>query len=229
LITWHLPNLVNYWNGNRGIFSESVVAGKRLGNYCTTRIGDAWDVARHVAANLPALLERTQAFHDALFSSTLPAPVLDAVSANMSIIRTTTSLRTEDGAFHAFEGSGDTEGSCPMDCTHVWNYEQALAHLFPDGAMAFRSLLPLGLARWDVKPAADGQMGSMPHGGRPMLPFPYADEAWTGVEYAVAAHCIQMGLVEEGLEIVRGVRSRHDGQRRNPWNEVECGTTMRAP
>jgi uncharacterized protein (DUF608 family) len=453
LITWHLPNLVNYWNGNRGIFSESVVAGKRLGNYYATRFGDAWDVARHVAANLPALLGRTQAFHDSLFSSTLPAPVLDAVSANMSIIRTTTSLRTEDGAFHAFEGSGDTEGSCPMDCTHVWNYEQALAHLFPrlersmretdfladlfpDGAMAFRSLLPLGLARWEFKPAADGQMGSIarvyrewqlsgdtewlrslwpavrraleftwvrwdpdrdgvmdgeqhntydvefygpntmvgcwylaalkagavmaralgepdcaqeyeaiylkgrqaqdallwngeyyiqripapedarldptastpwhasavvpgdpeiryqygtgcladqltgqwfaetvglgdllpaehvraalrslirynwrtnlsdhtsvqrvyalddepalllctwPHGGRPTLPFPYADEAWTGVEYAVAAHCIQMGLVEEGLDIVRGVRSRHDGQRRNPWNEVECG------
>jgi hypothetical protein len=62
-----------------------------------------------------------------------------------------------------------------------------------------------------------------PHGGRPILPFPYSDEAWTGVEYAVAAHCIQMGLVEQGLEIVRGVRSRYDGHRRNPWNEVECG------
>ncbi|MGH2343813.1 MAG: GH116 family glycosyl hydrolase, partial [Chloroflexota bacterium] len=62
-----------------------------------------------------------------------------------------------------------------------------------------------------------------PHGGRPTLPFPYADEAWTGVEYAVAAHCIQTGLLEQGLEIVRGVRFRHDGRRRNPWNEVECG------
>ena len=31
------------------------------------------------------------------------------------------------------------------------------------------------------------------------------------------------GLVDEGLEIVRAVRARHDGARRNPWNEVECG------
>ncbi|MGH2388997.1 MAG: GH116 family glycosyl-hydrolase, partial [Chloroflexota bacterium] len=178
LITWYFPNLVNYWNGSRGVLSENLVKGKRLGNYYTTRFTDAWDAARYVAANLASLRGRTRSFHDALFSSTLPGPILDAVSANMSIIRTTTSLRTEDGAFHAFEGSGDTEGSCPMDCTHVWNYEQSLAHLFPklersmretdfladlfpNGAMAFRSLLPLGIAQWGFKPAADGQMGSV--------------------------------------------------------------------
>jgi len=29
--------------------------------------------------------------------------------------------------------------------------------------------------------------------------------------------------LEEGLSIVQGVRDRHDGERRNPWNEFECG------
>jgi hypothetical protein len=62
-----------------------------------------------------------------------------------------------------------------------------------------------------------------PRGGRPRYPFPYADEVWTGIEYQVAAHLIYEGLIEEGLEIVRGVRARHDGIRRNPWNEFECG------
>src|SRR5262249_30905748 len=62
-----------------------------------------------------------------------------------------------------------------------------------------------------------------PRGGRPAYPFPYADEVWTGIEYQVAAHCIYEGLVEEGLAIVRGVRARHDGARRNPWDEFECG------
>jgi hypothetical protein len=51
----------------------------------------------------------------------------------------------------------------------------------------------------------------------------YSDEVWTGIEYQVAAHLIFEGFVDEGLEIVRAVRSRHDGIRRNPWNEVECG------
>jgi len=30
--------------------------------------------------------------------------------------------------------------------------------------------------------------------------------------------------IEEGLSVVKGVRDRYDGKRRNPWNEVECGS-----
>jgi hypothetical protein len=64
---------------------------------------------------------------------------------------------------------------------------------------------------------------SWPHGRRPALPFPYSDEVWTGVEYQVAGHLIYSGLLDEGLTIVRGLRDRYDGERRNPWNEFECG------
>ena len=64
---------------------------------------------------------------------------------------------------------------------------------------------------------------SWPKGGRPPLPFPYSDEVWTGIEYQVASHLIYEGLVEEGLSVVKAVRDRYDGWRRNPWNEVECG------
>jgi uncharacterized protein (DUF608 family) len=64
---------------------------------------------------------------------------------------------------------------------------------------------------------------SWPRGGRPAYPFPYADEVWTGIEYQVAGHCIYEGLVDEGLAIVEGLRARHDGLRRNPWDEFECG------
>jgi hypothetical protein len=64
---------------------------------------------------------------------------------------------------------------------------------------------------------------SWPKGGRPALPFVYSDEVWCGIEYQVAAHLIYEGLIEEGLSVVKGVRDRHDGERRNPWNEFECG------
>jgi hypothetical protein len=64
---------------------------------------------------------------------------------------------------------------------------------------------------------------SWPNGGRPRYPFPYADEVWTGIEYHVAAHCIYEGLIEEGLRIVAAARERHDGAKRNPWDECECG------
>jgi hypothetical protein len=66
-------------------------------------------------------------------------------------------------------------------------------------------------------------LATWPHGGRPALPFVYSDEVWCGIEYQVASHLIYEGLVEEGLAIVKGVRDRHDGVRRNPWNEFECG------
>jgi hypothetical protein len=62
-----------------------------------------------------------------------------------------------------------------------------------------------------------------PRGGRPRYPFPYADECWTGAEYAVAGLLLYEGQLEPGLEIVAGVRSRHDGVKRNPWDEFECG------
>jgi hypothetical protein len=75
--------------------------------------------------------------------------------------------------------------------------------------------------------AVEGEAGLLlctwPRGDRPAFPFPYSDEVWTGIEYEVAALLIELGLVREGLAVVWGARSRHDGERRNPWNEVECG------
>lgn len=43
------------------------------------------------------------------------------------------------------------------------------------------------------------------------------------MEYHVAAHLIYEGWLDPTLEIVAAVRARHDGVRRNPWDEVECG------
>ena len=31
-------------------------------------------------------------------------------------------------------------------------------------------------------------------------------------------------MIDEGLTIVKALRSRYDGQTRNPWNEYECGS-----
>lgn len=64
---------------------------------------------------------------------------------------------------------------------------------------------------------------SWPDGGQPRFPFPYSDEVWPGIEYQVAAHMIYEDQLDAALEIVTAVRARHDGIRRNPWNEVECG------
>jgi uncharacterized protein (DUF608 family) len=446
VLAWYFPVRENYWN------DEKEVKGQKLRNYYGTRFQSAWEVASHTVSRLQELEGKTRTFDEIFYSTSLPGYVLEAVSSQAAILRTNTCMLLEGKQFFAFEGCDDNSGCCPMNCTHVWNYEHALAFLYPelersmrhtdftfnmrtDNSMAFRTLVPLGRAQWSFRPAADGQMGcimklyrewqlsgdddflkqlwpaakralefawthwdadrdglfegqqhntydiefygpnpmmstlyqgalragelmanavgdveaaetyrkvrekgvvnleqlwngefyiqkippadsirpmekytdahwrsdtvqngqiryqfgdgclsdqllgiwmatvlgldvgwnpahvsktlqsiyrynfrngfydhpntqriyalndekglllcSWPKGGRPALPFVYADEVWTGIEFQVAAHMIYEGLVEEGLAIVKGIGDRYDGLRRNPWNEVECGS-----
>jgi len=66
-------------------------------------------------------------------------------------------------------------------------------------------------------------MASWPHGGRPKIPFPYWSEVMTGFEYTAAIGMLYEGMEEEGLEVIKDVRDRFDGKKRNPFDEVECG------
>ena len=58
---------------------------------------------------------------------------------------------------------------------------------------------------------------------RPRIPFPYYAEVWTGLEYTAASHMMFAGMMREGVEIIRNARARFDGEKRNPWDEPECG------
>ena len=58
----------------------------------------------------------------------------------------------------------------------------------------------------------------------PEVPLSFAAETMSGFEYQVACHMVQEGMMSEGLEIVSAIRKRHDGEKRNPWNEFECGS-----
>lgn len=60
-------------------------------------------------------------------------------------------------------------------------------------------------------------------GTRPRIPFPYWAEVMTGFEYSAATHMLYAGMIREGLECIESIRARYDGERRNPWNEAECG------
>jgi uncharacterized protein (DUF608 family) len=424
ILTWHFPNRLKGWHSSEG----PQVA---MRNYYAVQFSDAWAVASYLVENRERLERGSRDFTKALFGSTLPPHVIDALASNITVIRSPTCFRLPDGTLVAWEGCHDTEGCCEGSCTHVWNYSQTLAFLFPelersmrrvefnvetddDGRMAFRTRRIFGLPKWEMLPAADGQLGAVvrlyrdwklcgddkflrsiwknaarsldfafdfwdsdgdavldseqhntydiefygpnsligsifyaalkagaemasvmgdgersaryrraleegssrmdsllwngeyyiqklpdvdayryqygegclsdqllgqclahiaglgyvlpkahvrsameavyrhnfvadfrgranaqrtyvldgesglllctwPRGGRPRLPFVYCDEVWTGIEYQVATHLIYEGLVDEGLRIVEAVRDRHDGVKRNPWNEVECG------
>jgi uncharacterized protein (DUF608 family) len=52
----------------------------------------------------------------------------------------------------------------------------------------------------------------------------YFNEAMTGFEHQVAAHMLWEGLAPEALAIERAIAERYQGDRRNPWNEIENGS-----
>ena len=46
----------------------------------------------------------------------------------------------------------------------------------------------------------------------------------TGFEWAAAAHLIMKGELAKGEALAKAIRDRYDGRKRNPWNEIECGS-----
>lgn len=172
--TWHFPVRTPAgcgWEAPKGEGSTN------LGNYYCTRFADAWAVAEYVQSHFEEIAKGTRAFARALSSSTLPAPLLEAASANLSTLVSSTVFRTADGSFHGFEGCGDKLGMGFGSCTHVWNYEAATALLYPElarsmretsfgyatddlGHMDFRHKLPMSREHWGAA-AADGQMGQI--------------------------------------------------------------------
>ena len=45
----------------------------------------------------------------------------------------------------------------------------------------------------------------------------------TGFEYAAAGLMLVNGYVDECETMVKAIRDRYDGEKRNPWDEIECG------
>ena len=113
-LVWHFPNVQRF---------------QHAGNLYSRRWPDAPAVANYLADNLDALWGRTQLYHQTLHQSNLPEEFLDAMATQVVILRGPTCFWSEDGYFGGFEGS---YGCCPLNCTHVWNYAQSHARLFPD-------------------------------------------------------------------------------------------------
>ena len=65
-------------------------------------------------------------------------------------------------------------------------------------------------------------MSSWPKGS-PEVPFPYYREVMTGFEYAAATEMAYAGLREDAAKVATAIRARHDGAKRNPFSEPECG------
>jgi hypothetical protein len=66
-------------------------------------------------------------------------------------------------------------------------------------------------------------------GTRPEVPMPYYAETWTGLEYSVAVLMMTHGMVDQGIEFFRNARSRYNGEKANPFDEIEFGRHYARP
>ncbi|WP_432825311.1 GH116 family glycosyl hydrolase [Dactylosporangium sp. CA-092794] len=164
-----------------------------VGNHYATRFGGALDVLDAYLADRERLDAASHAWADAVAGSDLPEPLREVIAAQGTLVRSPSVFRTADGRTYGFEGAlgastrnwnGDAGGSCPLNCNHVFNYEQALARLFPAlgrdmretefaiqdaaGSIPHRVVLPLYLPQLHgvpiggpERPALDGMLGAI--------------------------------------------------------------------
>jgi non-lysosomal glucosylceramidase len=140
VICWSFPNrYVNFeqFGPDRPEWGQSRFW---LGNHYSTRYADAQDVLRRVSAEFDDLRAASLSWSDTLAESTLDDQAVRHLAAQLSLPRSPTCFQGADGRFYGFEGvlgastvmwSGEFGGSCPLNCTHVWNYEQVLSRAFP--------------------------------------------------------------------------------------------------
>ncbi len=202
VMAWHFPHQYypqNSWRAAGG-------GGLEVGNMYANWFHDAPSVAKHVITDLENLRRQTFAFRKALFDTTLPQYLVDAVAANVSILRGPTCFWTKDGTFYGFEGCNlEGGGCCPMNCNHVWNYEQTLAKLWPElernmrvtelkyhqqenGGINHRVEVPRTNPDKRQFPVADGQCGAVLKAFREHLQSPdrrFLDDHWPLIRKAM--------------------------------------------
>jgi uncharacterized protein (DUF608 family) len=118
VVAWHFPNRPTH------------------GNFYTQRFADAGAVAEYVAKNFERLQGDTRLWHTTWYDSTLPYWLLDRLFSTTSILATGTCQWWANGRFWAWEGVACCEGTCG----HVWNYEHAMARLFPELERSVREM-----------------------------------------------------------------------------------------
>lgn len=189
LTSLHIGEVVNKENCNpgdgccTGPSDLGVANGKKnpspyYSPWYSSKFSDIDEVINYWRKNYRDLYRNTKLFSDSFYNSTLPLEVIEAVAANLTIIKSPTVLRQYDGRLWSWEGCSDDNGCCSGSCTHVWNYAQAMPHLFPTlerslrntefcenqndaGHQVFRANLPISPAKHDFHAAADGQLGGI--------------------------------------------------------------------
>lgn len=172
VVSWHVSNNYNYWDNE----CNEDLKSRPWKNYYAVLFENSVSSGVYSLKNWDVLYNKTNAFKNELFSSSIDEVFKEAASSTLSVLKSPTVFRLENGEFYGFEGVHEQEGSCEGTCQHVYNYAYALCFLFPDlersirnlefkyatyedGGTDFRLKLPLGMKTERGNSCVDGQMG----------------------------------------------------------------------
>jgi len=141
----------------------------RLRRQYAQRFASAGDVVRMIAERWDELAETTLTWNRTWYDSTLPYWLLDRAFISLDCLASQTCHWFDNGRFWGWEGVDCCEGTC----THVWQYAQGLARIFPEIERDLRQRVDFGLSFNDASgvighrgeihrtPAVDGQAGTI--------------------------------------------------------------------
>jgi uncharacterized protein (DUF608 family) len=174
-LSWYFPRRVF---ASAEVFGIKDAEGKIFENHYSKRFKNEVDVAKQFILEEKEIFSKAGTFAQIMSNSSFPTSVVEALNTQVATLASPLIQVTGKGDVHGFEGVLDNGWCCPGTCTHVWNYEQALAVLFPslernmreiefqhntfdDGFQTHRSVFPLGDYWFNGPAAADGQLGTI--------------------------------------------------------------------
>ena len=166
LLTWYFP-LHQHQAGQEGGMN-AIRDFAKLRRHYGPWFSSAAEVAQTVARDFERLAGDTRLWNRTWYDSTLPHWLLDRAFIPVDSLATQTFHWFDNGRPWAWEGVECCEGTC----THVWNYAQAMARLFPELERALREQVDYGIAfqgnggignraEFEMEPATDGQAGTI--------------------------------------------------------------------
>jgi non-lysosomal glucosylceramidase len=160
---------VSWYFNNPNPKLKKLVKDAERGFHYGAKFRDAKEVSNFINANFKELSSTTELWANTWKDSTLPHWFLERTFVNIGTLATANTYRFADGRFWSWEGVG----ACAGTCTHVWQYAQAVARIFPELEKDLRERVDLGIGfieesgailfrgENETRPAIDGQAGTI--------------------------------------------------------------------
>lgn len=153
VLGWHFPNSYSGQTSKQAAQGQPLVK-HREGHYYGRHFANAGAVLDYLCAEQASLTERTRAFHQRFYDSSLPVWLLDQVNSHLNTLSTSARLSAE-GHFGIQEGLTPEQSWGPLATIDVSMYGSILtASLFPE----------LDRASWRLHQQMQFPSGDVQHG-----------------------------------------------------------------